>query len=38
MTAIDDTVSITDHTPRERQDLEMPDHELNQDYSARNKK
>jgi len=37
MTAIDDTVSMTDHTPRERQDLEMPDHELNQDHSARNK-
>jgi len=37
MIAINDTVSITDYTPRERQDLEMPDHELNQDHSARNK-
>jgi len=37
MTAIDDMVSIADHTPRERQDLEMPNHEPNQDYSARNK-
>jgi len=37
MTVIDDTVSIADHTPREKQDLEMPDHELNQDHSARKK-
>jgi len=37
MTVIDDMVLIADHTPRERQDLEMLNHELNQDHSARSK-
>jgi len=37
MTVIDDTVLTVDHTPRERQDLETPGHEPNQDHSASNK-
>jgi len=36
-TAVEDTVSTTDHTPRQRQDLEMRNHEPNQDNFARNK-
>jgi len=37
MKVIDDTVLTVDHTPRERQDLEMTGHEPNQDHSASNK-
>jgi hypothetical protein len=36
-TAVEDTASITDHTPRKRQDLVMRNHETNQDNLARNK-
>jgi len=37
ITAVEDTVSIADHTLRKMQDLETPNHEPNQDYFARNK-
>jgi len=36
-TAVEGTVSTTDHTPRKRQDLEMRNHEPNQDNFVRNK-
>jgi len=36
-TAVEDTVSTTGHSPRKRQDLEIRNHEPNQDNFARNK-
>jgi len=36
-TAVEDTASVTDHTPRKRQDLAMRNHEPNQDNFAKNK-
>jgi len=36
-TAVEDTVSTTDHSPRKRQDLEMRNHGPNKDNFARNK-